>query len=192
MNLEVTMNLLENIDVLKVSKFLNANKINDIERYNFLIKNLQTENLVSSRSYQRKFNYFYKVRRDTSWQQTYYAIFEQEKKRIPSFERIIREIWQKTDRIEASFSSKMVATIDPNMPVWDKYVLQNLHLKLEETKEQRLHNAILLYDQMAQYYHAFLQTDEANRAIGIFDQILSDYKCFTPTKKIDLILWQSR
>lgn len=187
------MNLLENIDVLKVVQCLKNNKIKDIERYDWLIKNLHTTNVEYNREYQRIYNRFYIVRRNTSWQQIYYPLFEKEKNCEPSFESIILEIWNKTGRIEASFSSKMVATINTNMPVWDKYVLQNLHLKLVGyEKEQRLNNAIMLYDKITQYYREFLQTAEAYKAIDIFDQFLSAYKWFTPTKKIDLILWQSR
>ena len=185
------MNLLENIDVLKVVQNL-KDKIEDIERYAWLIKNLHTVNVENTRDYQTKYNYFYKVRRDMSWRQMYYSLFEKEKNCEPSFESIICEIWKKTGRIEASFSSKMVATINPNMPIWDKYVLQNLHLKLDGTKEQRLNNAIVLYDKITQYYGEFLQTTEANQSVDIFDQILSEYKWITPTKKIDFILWQSR
>ena len=138
------MDLLKNIDVLKVAKQL---KIEDIERYKYLIENVQTENLINSIIYQRNYNYFYRVRRNTSWRQIYYSIFEQEKKSVPSFERIIREIWNKTGRVEASFSSKMVATIDPEMPVWDKYVLQNLHIKIDgtKTKEERLNIGRRIY-----------------------------------------------
>lgn len=157
-----------------------------------MIQNLQTVNLKSNRGYQRAFNGFYRVRRNATWQQIYYEMFEEEKKRVPTFERIIRGIWEKTGRVEPSFSSKMAATIDPDLPVWDKYVLQNLHLKLEGTKELRLKNAILLYDMLLQYYGEFLQTNEANWTIELFDKNLSDYAWFTPTKKIDLILWQAR
>lgn len=188
------MNFFEKIKVQKVLERISSNiQIqNKIENYVFLIQNLQAVNLKNDRSYQRSFNGFYKVRRNATWQQIYYEIFEEEKKRVPSFERIICEIWEKTGRVEPSFSSKMAATIDLDLPVWDKYVLQNLHLKLEGTKELRLKNAILLYDMLLQYYGEFLQTDEADRAIELFDKCLSNYAWFTRTKKIDLILWQAR
>lgn len=186
------MDFFENINIPKIVEHISTSKTKEIKKYIFLIQNLQTVNLESNRAYQKTFNGFYRVRRDTAWQQIYYAMFEEEKKRVPSFERIICEIWKRTGRIEPSFSSKMVATINPNMPVWDKYVLQNLHYKLEGTGELRLKNAIALYDKMIKFYINLLQTDEALRAIKIFDQALNDYAWITPTKKIDLILWQAR
>ena len=186
------MNLFENMNVEKIVEFISTHKIKEINKYVFLMKNLQMVNLENDRAYQRTFNGFYKVRRNAAWQQIYYKMFEEEKKGEPSFEKIICEIWNKTGRIEPSFSSKMAATIHPDLPVWDKYVLQNLHLKLEGTGKLRLKNAIVLYDEIIQFYRDFLQTDEALRAIEIFDQSLSDYAWITPTKKIDLILWQAR
>jgi hypothetical protein len=35
----------------------------------------------------------------------------------------------KYGKLEASFASKLLATIDPNLPVWDKHVLRNTGLK---------------------------------------------------------------
>ena len=180
------------MNVEKIVEFISTHKIKEINKYVFLIKNLQTVNLESNRAYQKTFNGFYKVRRNPAWQQIYYGMFEEEKRRTPSFERIIGYLWAETGRIEPSFSSKMAATIDSNLPVWDKYVLQNLHFKLEGTGKLRLKYAIALYDEITQFYRSFLRTDEALRAIEIFNQTLSDYAWITPTKKIDLILWQAR
>ena len=43
--------------------------------------------------------------------------------------------YKEIGNIEASFSSKMIATIDPNMPIWDRYVMQNLCLMNSFYKE---------------------------------------------------------
>lgn len=60
----------------------------------------------------------------------YYSLFVSAKKNDVTFEYIIRELYRLTGNVEASFSSKMLATIDASKPVWDKYVLQNLGLEL--------------------------------------------------------------
>lgn len=63
--------------------------------------------------FQRMFNGYYKVRRNEDWQKEYYAIFTEAKKNPENytFERILRKLHEKTRMIEASFSSKMLATI---------------------------------------------------------------------------------
>ena len=48
---------------------------------------------------------------------------------VPSFGSVIEELYRRTGRIEASFSSKLLSALDPNMPIWDSIVLSKLHIK---------------------------------------------------------------
>ena len=36
---------------------------------------------------------------------------------------VIGSLYVEAGNVEASFSSKMIATIDPEKPIWDQYVL---------------------------------------------------------------------
>ena len=94
--------------------------------------------------FQRLFNGYYRVRRNEAWRKAFYNLFQRAKNEGFSFDRIIKELYQQTGNIEASFSSKMLATIDLSKPIWDQYVLQNLGLKLNgKTQEEKLQNAIM-------------------------------------------------
>ena len=63
--------------------------------------------------------------------------------------------------IEASFSSKMLATIDPSKPIWDQYVLKNLGLQLKgKDAESKLKNAIDLYSKIEDWYNSYLNSSE--------------------------------
>ena len=109
--------------------------------------------------FQRTFNSFYRVRRNAEWQSVYYDLFEEVKDSRPTFEYIIRALFKATGNIEASFYSKMLATINTDMPIWDRYVVQNLCLELKgKTKEAQLDCAIELYDRMTDWYRNFLIT----------------------------------
>ena len=47
----------------------------------------------------------------------------------------------------------MIATIDPDKPIWDQYVLQNLGLELKgKNPRERVENAILIYDRNETWY----------------------------------------
>ena len=110
-----------------------------------------------------------------------------------SFEQIITELFRKTGNVEASFSSKMLATIDPSKPVWDQYVLQNLCLKLKgSTQEEKLKNAIELYERIEEWYAEYLATTEARTNIAEFERQLPDYAWLSDIKKIDCLLWSKR
>ena len=113
--------------------------------------------------FQRMFNGYYKVRRNENWQKEYYAIFTEDKKNPENytFERILRKLHEKTRMIEASFSSKMLATIDPSKPIWDQYVLKNLGLQLKgKDAESKLKNAIDLYSKIEDWYNSYLNSSE--------------------------------
>ena len=98
-----------------------------------------------------------------------------------------------TGNIEASFSSKMIATIDPDKPIWDQYVLQNLGMELTgKTQAEKLAYAVTLYAAIENWYADYLLTEEARENIRLFDQILPDYRWVSDVKKIDCLLWSKR
>ena len=184
----------ENYDVKTAIKSVLLKRVSDIDKYVLTIKNVHNTNVAQDREYQKNFNGFYKMRqRSAEWYECYYEIFEKAKMQGYSFETIITEFYKSRGRIEPSFTSKMVATLNPDMPIWDKFVLQNLNMKLEgNCKEVRLRNAIELYGAIVEQYKTFMKTDEAHKWTAEFDRILSNYSWLTPTKKIDFILWSIR
>ena len=143
--------------------------------------------------FQRKFNGYYRIRRNAEWKHHYYNLFQQAIKAHFSFEQIITELYQLTGNIEASFSSKMLATIDASKPIWDQYVLQNLGFKLfGKTKKEKLDTAIILYGKIEEWYSEYLPTAEARHNIKEFDRVLPQYTWVSDIKKIDCLLWSNR
>lgn len=176
----------------KVVTALNAltARVYDIGRYFVTIDQVAN---CPSRDYQRNFNRFYRVRRGADWQSVYYEVLFREYGNKPSFAQVITELYERTGNIEPSFTSKLVATLDTDKPVWDKYVLANLGKKLTgSSKEKRLKNAIALYQDIQEWYRAFLLTEEAKQWISLFDEKLTEFVTLSATKKIDLILWSMR
>lgn len=165
-----------------------------IKYYEKIATTFEMRDISSDSDFQRTFNGFYRVRRNKDWQRAYYTYFETNKlcKDI-SFKEILYHLYQTTGRIEHSFSSKMLATINPNMPIWDKYVLNHIGLKLGgKSKVQQLENRVQLYDKIILWYKNYLETNEAKEAIGQFDSIMPHYKWLTPIKKIDYLIWSIR
>ncbi len=143
--------------------------------------------------FQRFFNGYYRVRRNEDWRRDYYALFSTARDKHYSFEQIITDLFHLTGNVEASFSSKMLATIDASKPIWDQYVLQNLGLKLKgKTQEEKLRNAIVLYSRIEAWYAEYLATNEAQKNIEEFNRLLPEYAWVSDTKKIDCLLWSKR
>ena len=150
--------------------------------------------MSSDAAFQRPYNRFYRVRRNAEWQSAYYEIMQREKvSAVLSFEDILREMHERTGSVEASFTSKMIATLDPDRPIWDSVVLERLGLRLRGTTAQaKLENAVGVYESIVGWYADYLATEDAARNIALFDELLPDYSWLTSVKKVDFLLWSSR
>ena len=163
------------------------------DKYKKIMEWVRKTDVSSDHDFQRTFNSFYRVRRNAEWQSVYYDLFEEVKDSRPTFEYIIRALFKATGNIEASFYSKMLATINTDMPIWDRYVVQNLCLELKgKTKEAQLDCAIELYDRMTDWYRNFLITENGRECIAEFDKTLPGYTWMSDVKKIDFFLWSIR
>ena len=163
---------------------------NDIRRYLEIMRMADTP---ESAEFQRKYDAFYRLRRNKSWRTEYFRLMADFRERNdPSFGEILLRLYQATGQIEASFASKMLAVFDTDMPILDSHVLKVLNLKLTgKTPELKLSNAVVLYDRICRWYKAFLKTENAKDMIGQFDIEFPELQNMSRVKKIDFILWAS-
>ncbi|OUO34547.1 hypothetical protein [Olsenella sp. An290] len=165
-----------------------------LEGYARIQRTVRETDVSSDADFQRFYNRFYRVRRNAEWQSSYYAIMEREKA-TPSmaFGDVLREMHELTGNVEASFTSKMIATLHPDRPIWDSLVLARLGLRLKGTTAQaKLENAVEVYGKIVSWYETYLATYDAERNIRLFDELLPDYAWLTPVKKVDFLLWSER
>lgn len=131
-----------------------------LDKYQCIMEQVNSTNVATNSDFQRVFNGFYIVRRNESWRKAY----------CEHFESIITYLYERTGNIEPSFLSKMLATIFPEKPIWDRYVVQNLDIQLTgATKEEKLKNAIILYADMEKWYADFLESEKGKECISEFD-----------------------
>lgn len=152
-------------------------------------------NVSSDEEFQRTFNGFYRVRRrKPEFYQALYNFLESHKNRTVNFREILSYFYERFGKIEASFSSKILATLNPDMPIWDSEVLKRLHLKPARyslSPQERLEATCKIYKTIQDWYTTYLTTPEAHKMIAQFDEHVGN-TIITPTKKIDFILWQTR
>lgn len=163
-------------------------------------------NVATDENYQKNYTNYYRVRRDADWLKEYYEYFEEHKndKNI-SFEQILRDLYKIPHKvkkssvnltgiaksIEASFSSKMLATINPNYPIWDSQVVRALGIKLDDSlrDEEKIQAYIQAYNELTGEVHSFIPTPEGQNCIKQFDTTFPNYTYLNPSKKIDFFLW---
>ena len=164
-----------------------------LDRYAELLNAAKMTDVSLNPEFQRSFNGFYRVRRNKEWRDCYYRLFEIAKANYFGFADIIGFLFVETGNVEASFSSKMLAMIDPEKPIWDQYVLQNLGLELKgKTPPEKVRNAVAVYQQIQEWYAGYLKSDQAKGNIAEFNRVLPDYAWISDVKKIDYLLWSKR
>lgn len=164
-----------------------------LEKYANIMKMVNKVNISENADFQRVFNGFYVVRgRNAEWRKIYYDLFERMKSEQATFEKIITALYEKTGCVEASFSSKMLATLDADRPMWDRFVLQSLDLKLEgKNQDEKVKNAITIYEGIEKWYSYYLNTVNASHCLQVFDQMMPQYQWISSVKKIDCFLWSA-
>ena len=123
-----------------------------------------------------------------------------------SFEKVLKDLYEThiSNRVEASFSSKLLATINPNMPVWDQNVFYQLKIPKPKTdpnhKDHQIKETIQTYQTLMDKVLKYLNSDLGQEYIHIFDEVFDEIfqndndifswkKNITDVKKIDFILW---
>jgi len=101
-----------------------------LRKYCWIQEHLHREDVSRSREFQKTYNGFYRVRRNAEWQDVYFNLMEMAKTKPLDFSQIISDLRRKTGRLEASFASKLVATLHPDRPVIDRFVLEYFSLRL--------------------------------------------------------------
>lgn len=167
-----------------------------LEKYSYLQRSLQACDVVQDRNFRTAFNGYYRVRQKRAdWYDMFFSILEREKRSDTiSFRIVLQEILGETGRVESSFSSKLVATIDANLPVWDQHVLDNLGLKAPAggDPQRRLCGCVELYSKIQTWSSQVIQQDCFGKWKRRFDGAFPRFRHFTDAKKLDLFLWQSR
>lgn len=172
----------------------------NLKTYTYMIEEIQNSTFTASEKFKKAYNGFYKVRQKNQfWYDSYYALMEQQKTKNASFEDLLWEMFQINHSIEVSFVSKLMATINPDLPIWDQYVIRNLGYEkrwqrsASASTEQRINIAVEIYDAIKQWYENYIYSEEGKACIQAFDRALPKYADkLTPVKKIDYLLWSKR
>ena len=100
-----------------------------LPQYMDIISKVKKNDFKASTDFRTSFNAYYRVRqRKSEWYDAYYEVMENQKHNPLSFEQLLRKLMT-FGNIEVSFSSKLLATVDVDRPIWD-IPLPDLFLKM--------------------------------------------------------------
>lgn len=150
------------------------------------------DDISTNGEFQRRFIGFYRVRRNSGWCSEFFKLMGASKSKGIDFPEALREINCRCGKIEASFASKLVATLDPSKPVIDKFVLSHFAMRLPRWgSTSREEKTIKLYCELCGKYADLLQSPTGKLILGLFDLRYPNSEV-TELKKVDLVLWQVR
>ena len=143
-----------------------------LSKYTIIMDLLYKVDVSIDSDFQRLYNGFYRLRqREPEFYSEYYKYLEGNKNGDIRFDDALLYFYKKFQRIEASFSSKLVATLNPHLPVWDSIVMKNLGLKRPaQSSANRIDETIDIYNKICRWYEDFLETDKAKEMILFFNE----------------------
>lgn len=163
-----------------------------LQKYHWLQDNVWKRDVSTDAAFQRAFNGFYRVRRDIGWRKVYFGLMEEGKRSAVGFRYALETLRAATGRIEASYSSKLVATLDPGQPVIDRFVLRNFGLHLPYPEEaDRLAKTLQVHSDLCEAYRRLMGSPTGISIIARFRERYPSAQ-ITDLKRVDLVLWQIR
>jgi len=164
-----------------------------LEKYNFIMQTLKKVDVSTDALFQKKFKGFYRVRRNEDFCKLYFSILEIHKRKNtePTFSELLDTFLDKFKKIEASYMSKLLATINDNFPVYDRNVLAILRISKPSyllSTDDRKKKICEIYSMLIKWYSDFIPSDEGKKWLELFNQEFPNTH-ISSTKKIDSILW---
>jgi hypothetical protein len=167
--------------------------LRSVEKYKRIMEMLDTVNVAKSDEFQRLYNGFYRVRsRQKEWYDVYYNFMQNKKGAEISFEDVLSYLHKKTGRVEASFSSKLLHTLRPDFPTWDKWIGIHTGIKIPAyNANNRIAKVVEQYSNLVVQFNVYKKSENGRALLKLFDKQFPN-SGITDIKKIDLVLWQIR
>ena len=170
--------------------------------YDWLTKRVWEIDVSQDPSYQGRFGHFYGFRGIPSyrregrkWRKVYFRMLQDGKRyAAPTVDVALLELptLPRNKRVFLSWASKLIATLDPDKPVYDAYVRRSLRLSGVSWKVigGSYEAAIENYHRLVVATSALVSDPDFAVLRGTFDERFSRFAHFTDMKKLDLYLWR--
>jgi hypothetical protein len=163
-----------------------------LQQYVWLQAKRDASDLRSDSPFRRQLNHFYRVRRKKEWQDTFYELLENFKGAAVGFADVFDALYRATGRYEASFASKLLASLNPDMPVIDSIVLGNLKLRLPAANSKnRVSRIYQLHAKFLTCFTDYLAMEDGKYLVTRFREIYPGIDV-AEIKMLDFVLWQTR
>ena len=147
--------------------------------------------ISADKDFRKTFTNFYRLRLPKGYDE-FFDYFEKSKTRKIGFESILTELQCITGRVEASFSSKLLHTINTASPVIDSLVFAKLGWSLpKSTEPQRIRKTADTHNKLTKFYKGALENEKWRIISAHFEERINyaNY-VISEEKKLDTLLWK--
>lgn len=167
-----------------------------LKKYEYLMNQLRKVDVSTDAEYQCAYASFYRMKpfRSNDFLMAYFKYLERSKGEANlTFESAFPYIYRINSSMEVSFCSKLIHTINPSQPIWDKVVAtDHFHFKKPYPRCRKpIEKCIMRYIDYSNAFSTYLESDEGQKLIAIFDRQFP-HSGISNAKKVDFILWQDR
>lgn len=166
----------------------------DLQKYFFIKKEYKKDRIENHLQFQKKYKKFYAMYSAGLTEEFFKIYFSILDKKEKSLKKILLELYDIPRRngskaIQFSFATKLLHTINNNLPIYDKFVGKFFGLSVRgRTKEDRIKSCLQNYSQLKKYYEGLVGSSYSD--IVLFRQ---KFKChenlISDVKILDFMIW---
>jgi len=157
-----------------------------------------SQNIEKDDVLQKRYKTFYRLynaRKDDQFYKGYFKLLKNAKQgESLDIRKVLEQLKRLSNKNEISFASKLLATIDPKLPIWDSRVRERVNemsdIQLKATYKNT-EECVQAYHSLVTWYDKFMGSVEAKKMIAEFDSHFPNQK-ITAIKKVDFIFWQTK
>lgn len=166
-----------------------------LKKYKYIMEALHKTDVSTKDNFKAVFCDFYQLRKFYSEKfrtQYFYILEEMKELEEISFRDAFERLRGIEGSCEMSFASKLVHTVDPKYPIWDKIVTQDhFGMKKPYAGKDPVGKYCKRYEEYMSKFYEYMKSEEGVELIRIFDEKFPD-SGITDVKKLDFIIWQDR
>lgn len=175
-----------------------------IDIYAQIMNKVQTVNVSVDHNFKDTFCEYYGLNgfTDLSFQNDFFNYMQQIKSKnpLPSYRDVMEQLWKQTGRVDYSFSSKLLHTLNPNSPILDRHVLRLLGFEKKGSgkPESRIDYYSDVYETVKAEYAQITEalkngcTSKICNALRALDSKYPKGSYLSTARKIDCLLFRLR
>lgn len=175
-----------------------------IDIYAQIMNKVQTVNVSVDHNFKDTFCEYYGLNgfTDLSFQNDFFDYMERIKSNnpLPSYRDVMEQLWKRTKRVDYSFSSKLLHTLNPGSPILDRHVLRLLGFEKKDSgkPESRIDYYSDVYETVKAEYAQITEalkngcTSKICNALRTLDSKYPKGSYLSTARKIDCLLFRLR